>query len=305
MDVSVILVNYNTKELTMSCINSIYKYSHGFSFEIILVDNNSQDGSIEVFSCDKRIIFVETGENIGFGRANNIGLKYAKGKYIFFLNTDTELLNNAIKYFVDYAESKKGNTGGLGCQLLDGENKQTHSYGIFPSWKKDILFLIKNHIFRLLNKKQLGRQQENHFKSPFTPYIVDYITGADLFVPRSLLDKFGPFDSDFFMYFEETEMQYRWFKHGIKQYIIDGPLIVHFERKSMSKTSNKLSKMTRMLRSNILYYKKTIPRDEYIFYRIFIAILTLPTLCICKSTYEERKELIKLLLFNFKTEFEK
>ena len=95
MDVSIIIVNYNTKNLTLQCIDSIYEKTNDVSFEIIVVDNNSTEGSQELVSHDKRIVFVEAGENLGFGKANNLGLRQAQGKYIFFLNSDTLLLNNA------------------------------------------------------------------------------------------------------------------------------------------------------------------------------------------------------------------
>ena len=104
MDVSVIIVNYNTIELTLNCINSIFTHTLGIDFEVIVVDNNSDDGSGEILRLDKRIVFIQNLANEGFGSANNIGYRYAKGKYLFLLNSDTILLNNAIKLFYDYAE---------------------------------------------------------------------------------------------------------------------------------------------------------------------------------------------------------
>lgn len=134
MDVSVILVNYNTLHLTKDCIDSIFEKTQGISFEIILVDNDSQDGSQKYFSEDKRIVFLESGGNIGFGRANNLGLKKATGKYIFFLNTDTLLVNNAIKCFFDYCEGHSHDMlGGIGCLLQDKEGNTIHSFAHFPT----------------------------------------------------------------------------------------------------------------------------------------------------------------------------
>ena len=100
MDVSIIIVNYNTKNLTLQCIDSIYEKTIGVSFEIIIVDNNSTDGSQELLSQDNRIVFVEAGENLGFGKANNLGVEKSNGKFIFFLNSDTILVNNAINIIV-------------------------------------------------------------------------------------------------------------------------------------------------------------------------------------------------------------
>lgn len=85
MDVSIIIVNYNTKKLTSDCINSIYQYTTNINFEVIVVDNASNDGSVDLLKKDKRIILIESSQNLGFGRANNLGYTYATGKYIFLL----------------------------------------------------------------------------------------------------------------------------------------------------------------------------------------------------------------------------
>ncbi|MCD8182770.1 MAG: glycosyltransferase [Bacteroides sp.] len=85
VDVSIIIINYNTKELTLNCINSLFEQTSGVTFEVILVDNASTDGSVELFSNDERICFVSSKENLGFGRANNLGYNIANGNFIFFI----------------------------------------------------------------------------------------------------------------------------------------------------------------------------------------------------------------------------
>ena len=131
MDVSVI-VNYNTKALTKSCIESIFSETCGIEFEVILVDNASSDGSKELFQIDERIIFIESNVNLGFGKANNLGYKYATGKYIFLLNSDTLLKNNAIKLYIivcmslgTFLTNRKHN---LHYNISNGLIQQTTSY---------------------------------------------------------------------------------------------------------------------------------------------------------------------------------
>ena len=104
MQVSVIIVNYNTKELTKQAIQSVFDRTEGVEYEIIVVDNDSKDGSVEELKkiFQNKITIIESKENLGFGRANNLGIKQSKGKYVFLLNSDTELINNAIKIFYDY-----------------------------------------------------------------------------------------------------------------------------------------------------------------------------------------------------------
>jgi len=104
MDVSIIIVNYNTLGLTSDCIESIVDKTSDLEYEIILVDNASTDSSKAVFSQDPRVRYIYSDRNLGFGRANNLGIREATGRYLFFLNSDTILLNNAVKYFFDFCE---------------------------------------------------------------------------------------------------------------------------------------------------------------------------------------------------------
>ncbi len=136
--VSIIIVNYNTCKMTAECIDSIFEKTEGVDFEVILVDNASKDGSKEHFEKDTRIRYVYNIENMGFGRANNVGMKLAKGKYLFLLNSDTLLINNAVKQFHDYAESYEKKAF-YGCWLKNEEGKRIHSCARIPSIK-DILY---------------------------------------------------------------------------------------------------------------------------------------------------------------------
>ena len=133
MDVSVIIVNYNTIELTLNCINSIFTHTLGIDFEVIVVDNNSDDGSGEILRLDKRIVFIQNLANEGFGSANNTGYQYAKGKYLFLLNSDTILLNNAIKLFYDYAEQHLSSCV-YGTMLLNPDNTMDTLMGNSPQF---------------------------------------------------------------------------------------------------------------------------------------------------------------------------
>jgi GT2 family glycosyltransferase len=136
MDVSIIIVNYNTKELIHNCLASIYEQTKDISFEVIISDNGSTDGSVEMVKNEFPYVkLVANNENIGFGAANNRALKIANGKYIFYLNSDTVLLNNAVKIFFDYWENteEKEKIGALGTNLIDADGKIIHSWGMFPT----------------------------------------------------------------------------------------------------------------------------------------------------------------------------
>ena len=134
MDVSIIIINYNTKQITQNCIDSIFKYTKEIDFEIILVDNASKDGSPEFFRTVNDIKFIESKENLGFGRANNLGYSYTSGKYVFLLNSDTLLINNAVKKFYESMELQPQDVSCLGSKLLSEDGvTENNSYGVFPS----------------------------------------------------------------------------------------------------------------------------------------------------------------------------
>ena len=142
MEVSIIIVNYNTYNLTSACVQSIIDYTNGLSYEIIVVDNASTDGSKEKFENDTRIRYIYSKENGGFGYGNNLGIAVAKGDYFFLLNSDTLLLNNAIEEFFKYAKSHNPKTI-YGCYLqgLDGSYRDSFFY--FPA------FTIKAFLTRM------------------------------------------------------------------------------------------------------------------------------------------------------------
>ena len=230
MDISIIIVNYNTLELTKNTIDSVIEKTTGIKYEIILVDNASTDGSIEYFEKNykDKIIFLKNKENLGFGRANNKGIEIAKGKFIFLLNSDTLLINNAIKILFDYMKlnSKVGVCGG---NLYDIKLNPVHSYlEKIPSIKTEI-----NYFFNILGKvlKKISKRRDDFNYSKLVKE-VGYITGADMMIRKSVLEKVGVFDEIFFMYSEEAELTYRIKQAGYKIMSVPMAQIIHLEGKS-------------------------------------------------------------------------
>ncbi|KAA6340148.1 N-acetylglucosaminyl-diphospho-decaprenol L-rhamnosyltransferase [termite gut metagenome] len=248
MDVSIIIVNYNTKLLTSKCINSIVENTQGVIYEIILVDNASTDGSQDLFRNDKRIKFIENNENLGFGKANNIGIQIIKGRNVFFLNSDTILLNNSIKYLSDYLDENMM-VGACGGNLFNEKMNPTHSYRmLFPSIIWEVNFLLGNMIERILYKRN------REFNYTGRPHEVAYITGADLMIKKNILDFVGCFSSAFFMYYEDTDLCYRIYQNGYKIVSLPTAKIQHLEGKS---SANKISskKILMLNKSRLMYYK--------------------------------------------------
>lgn len=257
-DVSVIIVNYHTSDLIKNCVESILEKTTGISYQVIIVDNNSEPdleektGRVIPAQFKGNFNFVALPENIGFGRANNEGLKIAKGRNIFFLNPDTLLINNAIKILSDFLDSHP-KAGACGGNLYNEEMRPAMSFKrILPGilWETDEL--LNNIPLKIL----YGKNQMHNFTGKAIK--TGFITGADLMVKREVLDQTGSFSPDFFMYFEETDLCNRIKKSGREIYSVPEAKIRHLESKSFSATDAFQSEFkTRLMEeSRGIYYKR-------------------------------------------------
>lgn len=294
MDVSIIIVNYNTKDLLAQCIHSIKDNTLGIAYEIIVVDNDSHDASVEMLKMDfPQVAVVEAGGNIGFGRANNLGMQIASGKYLFLLNSDTILVNNAVKDFYDQAEQLKQNgykVGAIGSILLTSSMSTCHSYGKFITPKSELTNVLAKYLRFLKYKNNTNPDLINE------PTSVDYITGADLFIPKTVFDEIGGFDPAFFMYCEEVDWQKRMKDHGYERLIVPGPEIIHLEGGSDS-AKRKLwspSRLANIYTSKKIYQKKNFNPYIYPFFRMAYKILNTPSI-VLTAMMTKNKEYLKLI----------
>lgn len=205
MDVSIIIVNYNTLELTRNCLKSVFEKTKGIDFEVYVVDNASTDGSCHMIENEfPQVKIIRNKDNVGFGKANNIAMRKSEAKYVFLLNSDTILLNNAVKIFFDYMEKEENKKVVVcGGTLYSTEKQPVPTYGHFPS--------MGLYIFRFGLYKIFPKYYEKHYnlcvaKKIEEPIEVDYIIGADFFARKSVMDEMDYFDEKFFMYMEEVDL---------------------------------------------------------------------------------------------------
>jgi len=297
MDVSIIIVNYNTTELTLNCVKSLYDKIDNISFEVIVVDNASNESPLK--SIQKKfpkVKVVESKENLGFGKANNLGAKEAIGKYLLFLNSDTLFLNNAITYFLSFATHNTHlKLGAIGSILLDQQLKPTHSSNCFPS-KRNVLKIIfagyfdKNAFSRNLQEKEKLMSVDEEY------FCVDYVTGADLFIEKELFLKIEGFDKDYFMYYEETDLQMRLKKLGYRSVVIKGPKIIHLEGGSFTQPIYSVDKRIIVTKSMFTYFKKYSNFLSYKTFRILYFILRLPILFDQRISLKDKVKYFSFLL---------
>lgn len=296
MDVSIIIINYNTLEMTRKCIDSVLKKTEGISYEIILIDNASTDGSKVYFEKlnEKGILrYVYSYENMGFGRANNVGIMLSKGNYIFLLNSDTYLKNNAIKMFFDYAEMHN-RCAFYGGWLENAKGDIIHSGGKMLSIKSDLHMATLAFTTRVpILKESRATIDNDAVMDERACQEVGYVTGADLFLHRSVIEKSGWFDHRFFMYCEESDWQKRAKNMNILSYIIHGPQIVHLQ--DYEKKPSLRGALMRF-ESKKLYFKKHCFKINYIIYRlIYFMLRFFPLLYNTNYTFAERLKLIGAL----------
>lgn len=266
MDVSVIIINYNTLQMTKDCIDSVFEKTCDIQFEVILVDNASTDGSKDYFTNDSRIKYIYNDENLGFGRANNIGVEASTGRNVLFLNSDTLLINNAIKMLSEYLDDN-ASVGACGGNLYDANLNPAYSYCLkFPSILIDINLLLHNIPGRLLYKGQMTHN--------YTDIAIDvaFISGADLMVKRSVIDSLGCFSPQFFMYFEDSELCYRIDKVGYSVKSVPFAKIIHLGSVSAKNAGgNKSTKKECMFKeSRIIYHRLTNRSKFYIWFDLLL-----------------------------------
>ncbi|WP_169630268.1 glycosyltransferase family 2 protein [Flavobacterium humi] len=254
MDVSVIIVSYNTCDLTLRSIESVYQFTKDVAFEIIVVDNDSKDQTVsKVKEQFPDVILIESKTNEGFGRANNRGAAIAKGEFVLLLNSDAFLTSNALWEFCQYMR-KHVQVGVVGGELSTGRDFETVSYGNLPSLLEYFSYLGFKRLYKSYFDTKLASGIVN--KTPEEKE-VGYVNGADMFIRKSVFDRVGGFDKDFFLYFEETELSYRIKKAGYSSRIIPWVTIIHLVSFYREKDADfNFNKHRIYSQSRFMYFKK-------------------------------------------------
>lgn len=265
MNLSIVILNYKTKDLTVSCLESIVKlYKQELInsvLEIIIVDNGSADDSLESIkyyvssSKYKNIKIIGNEENVGFAKGCNIGEGLAKGKYILFLNSDTEVKDRGFLKMVEFLENNQ-RVGILGGKLLNINGSSQPSAGKF--------YTLFNLFFMLAGLgKFFGIR-----KSPNTISKVDWVSGGCMMVKKSLFKKLSGFDESYFMYIEDMDLCFRANKLEFATYFYPDVKVFHKELGS----GNRSFAVTQIYKGLLYFYKKHKSYFEYVVARILLKI---------------------------------
>ena len=243
MHLSVIIVNYNVKHFLEQCLFSLQKACTGIDAEIIVVDNNSTDGSRAFLEpAFPAVRFIWNSSNDGFAKANNQGLALAKGEYILFLNPDTILSEDSIENCLSFFKQHK-DAGALGIKMIDGSGKfLKESKRAFPS-PLTSLFKLSGLAVLFPRSKIFARYHLGHL-SQNENHEVDVLAGAFMMIPKKVLTEIGNFDEHFFMYGEDVDLSYRIQRAACpatggryKNYYFAESSIIHFKGESTKRGS--------------------------------------------------------------------
>lgn len=236
MKLSVIIVNYNVEYFLEQCLNSVLQSKHDFPIEVIVVDNNSVDGSLEMMA-EKfpNIDLIANKDNRGFSKANNQGVQKAKGAYILLLNPDTVVESDTFSKVVTFMD-KHPDAGGLGVKMLDGKGN------FLPESKRGLptpftAFYKMFGLSKLFPKsKRFAAYHKGNLSNDET-HEIEVLSGAFMLMRKTVLDEVGLLDEDFFMYGEDIDLSYRIIKGGYKNYYFPETRIIHYKGESTKKNT--------------------------------------------------------------------
>jgi hypothetical protein len=240
MDLSIIIVNWNSADYLRACLASIFRETRELTFEVIVIDNASNDGSEEIVRTEfPEVIFIQSAENLGFARANNLGFAHSTGECILFLNPDTEILGNSLATMVACLRANE-TTGAAGPTVLNTDGSLQVSIQSFPTITNQVLdFEVLRRVFpraRIWGTRALYGGEGNAAD-------VDVISGACFMVKRSVFQRVGLFSEEYFMYSDDFELSYKIKRAGFSiRYARDGR-VVHHGGKSSEKREDHFSEV--------------------------------------------------------------
>jgi len=239
MDLSIIIINWNSAEYLRNCLRSIFEHTRDLDMEVIVLDNASFDGSREVVQEQfPQVRFIQSEANLGFAKGNNSAVRQAHGSWLLFLNPDTELLGPAINRLLETGKTLP-RVGALGARLLNSDGTlQKSCVQAFPSLAK---CLLDADILRQWFPK--ARVWGNHslYSTDGVPVPVEGICGACLMTARSTFDRIGGFEEDYFMYVEDLEYCLKAQKAGLQNYYVPKAVLIHHGGKSSTQVDGEFA----------------------------------------------------------------
>lgn len=242
MDLSIIIVNFNTADCLESCLNSIFQGDmSGIEFEVIVVDNGSKDSSTAMVKNKfHQVRLIENNENLYFNKANNQGLRISKGRNLLILNPDTVIGDTTLKYMLSFLDNHS-QVGMLTCKMMYPDGTVQSNCSKFPKYLNLVFsYTIVGSFFRPIRKKLM----HNYFYGNWdrlSDKIVEVIPGSAMMINKEVLDHVGEFDENLLLYFSDDDLCERARSNGYLLMYLSGCTIIHHESQSVKKEKSKIS----------------------------------------------------------------
>jgi len=246
VDISIVIINWNTREYLLKCLASVFRTTGGLTLEVWVVDNGSRDGSVEAVKKEfPQVHVIENQRNLGFAAANNKAFRKMTGRYALLLNSDAELTDGAARRLIDFMDTAP--EAAMACgQLMNPDGTRQNSIANFPTLPA---LMTNETVLRILFPRRYPSKR-NAYASPIE---VESGIGACLIVRKQAMDAVGLLDEDYFFFFEETDWAYRMKQAGWKNYFVPDARIIHAQGKSVG--HNATSRML-FYHSRYIYFSK-------------------------------------------------
>jgi GT2 family glycosyltransferase len=280
MNLSIIIVSWNTAELLANCLESVYAHPPPDSFELIVVDNASTDGTVQMVRQQfPQVKLVANEENVGFAAANNQAITSSSGRYVLLLNPDTEVRPGALDTLVQFMDAHPG-AGAVGVQLLNPDNTLQPSCYPLPTLSREWWRLF--HLDRL---RPYGTYRMTDWPLD-QPKEVEVIQGAALLLRRQALDQVGLLDTDYFIYTEEVDLCYRLQHAGWRLYWVPQAQVVHYGGQSTRQVAAEM--FLQLYLSKLLFFRKHHGRLAALIYKLILSTAALIRLLVTPLAWLEQ-----------------
>lgn len=273
IDLSICIVNWNSRDVLQHCLKSIYDFSDDIVIEIIVVDNNSSDNSCQMIENNySKVVLIKNDKNIGFGKANNIALTKCRGEYILILNPDIIIRQNSLKEMMDFLYSNSS-IGCIGCKLLnlDGSIEDSY-YTYFPTPSSELKERLLINRFIKKDNRNIAFEKK--------PIRVSWIVGACMMFQKEVLILMGGFDEQYFMYSEDADLCFRLIKNDYQIFYLPYIEMLHYKAYSSDRQSKSYFSTVLQKESRYRFMHKNYGFMKAILYRLICFASGLVRLCI-------------------------
>ena len=256
IDVSVVVVSWNTRDILRGCLRSIFEQTREVSFEVFVVDNKSHDGSAEMVRAEfPTVKLIENAQNRGFAAGCNQGMREASGRYTLLLNPDTIVLDDAISRCVRYADLH-ADVGVVGCQVLEDETRIQRTGFSFPSPSN--MFLGLSGLSRAFPRSRLFGRPQLSWWARDSEQDVDVVSGMFMLVRREAIAQIGLMDESYFVYAEEADWCYRFAQAGWRRVFTPCAQIIHLDGGDRSTSQVSIKMFVQLQKSLMIYHRKNL-----------------------------------------------